>query len=201
MSKASKIHLTREELDEIFVIKGGELYWKQRGCGRQLDRPAGFTRSNGYRLIHVDGKFYLRHRLIYFMVHGEQPLLIDHIDGTPGNDHPDNLRAADYSRNNWNQRKTSLNTSGYVGVSYYKGIGAYAARIRRFGKLHFLGYYDTPEEAAIAYQRAKKVLHEGFVNVDERVLTVADIPKRPAARKRYNKDNRILDTITKGELV
>ena len=49
------------------------------------------------------------HVLIFAFVHRRWPMdgmLIDHIDGNPGNNHPDNLREVNYDENNhWNKNK------------------------------------------------------------------------------------------------
>lgn len=44
--------------------------------------------------------------------------------------------------------------SGYVGVAYHRHSGKWYASISVQGKRRSLGYYDTPEAAAAAYQAA-----------------------------------------------
>jgi len=44
-----------------------------------------------------------------------------------------------------------------VGVCFHKTRGKFMARIRINGKLKFLGYFTTPEEAFFAYKAAKEV--------------------------------------------
>jgi hypothetical protein len=38
----------------------------------------------------------------------------------------------------------------------------YQAAIKAYGKLRYLGRYDTPEEAHMAYMAAKKDAHKGW---------------------------------------
>ena len=52
--------------------------------------------------------------------------------------------------------KTSLNTTGFVGVSYEKRSGKYYASCRINGKTVSLGHHKTPEEASAAYVKAKE---------------------------------------------
>ena len=46
-----------------------------------------------------------------------------------------------------------LNTSGFTGVSYHSHSKSYHAAIKRMGKTYSLGYYATPEQAALAYNQ------------------------------------------------
>ena len=50
------------------------------------------------------------------------------------------------------RKLSSRNTSGYNGV--YKNKKRFQARIKIDRKLKSLGTYDTPKEAALAYDRA-----------------------------------------------
>ena len=65
-----------------------------------------------------------------------------------------NLRRASKQENCGNQRKPSNNTSGYKGVSWHKQHKKYAAGIRIHYKRMHLGYFDTAEQAAHAYNEA-----------------------------------------------
>ncbi len=42
------------------------------------------------------------------------------------------------------------NKSGYVGVSWHKSKNKWQAQKKHEGKMVYLGYYDTPQEAANA---------------------------------------------------
>ena len=48
------------------------------------------------------------------------------------------------------------NTTGYKGVSYHKSGKKYEAYIHYEGKKHHLGYFDTAEQAAEAYDKKAK---------------------------------------------
>lgn len=59
--------------------------------------------------------------------------------------------------------KQKNNTSGYTGVSWHKARNKWQSRISFQKKQYCLGYYDSPELAAEAYQIAKKQLHGSFL--------------------------------------
>lgn len=78
--------------------------------------------------------------------------LVDHIDGNGLDNRRANLRPATSSENSQNRRMRSDNTSGLKGVSLIRG--RWRARIYLDGAQCHLGYFPTPEEAALAYDAA-----------------------------------------------
>jgi len=80
--------------------------------------------------------------------------MTDHIDGDTLNNRRNNLRLATNTQNQWNGKTPKTNTSGYKGVHRYKKTDKWASYMRQNGKKVFIGIFDTPEEAAIAYNRA-----------------------------------------------
>ena len=116
---------------------------------------AGSLSSQGYVQIRFDGRLYLAHRLAVFFMTGEWPeVTVDHEDRDRANNRWLNLRDASYSQNAGNMAKRPINTSGFKGVFYQKGRKRPFAQIMVDGKSIRLGSFDTPEEAAIAYEVA-----------------------------------------------
>lgn len=74
-----------------------------------------------------------------------------------------NLREATRSQNAMNARKQRDNTSGFKGVSRWRG--KWQAKIQRDGKQRFLGAFSTPQDAALAYKNAAINLHGEFARV------------------------------------
>jgi len=69
-----------------------------------------------------------------------------------------NLRACTNSQNLYNQRLSITNTTGFKGVSPERS-GRFRAQIKAVGQHHYLGTFDTPEEAARAYDAAARRRH------------------------------------------
>jgi AP2 domain-containing protein len=79
---------------------------------------------------------------------------VDHIDRNGLNNSRSNLRFATQVLNNANQTVRANNTSGYKGVHWVSRDGKWQARIRLNGKRKSLGYFDTSDSAAMAYDSA-----------------------------------------------
>lgn len=109
----------------------------------------------GYVKVHLKDKTVLAHRLILVPPDGYE---VDHIDRNGFNNKQSNLRAVTRGENNYNMRPKSDNTSGYKGVHYYKAYNKYQAYINVRGVRMNLGYYETAEAAAQAYNNRAKLL-------------------------------------------
>lgn len=93
-----------------------------------------------------------------YLLDAQPGQIVDHIDGDPLNNTRANLRLVTRAQNQWN-RKAQQNASGYKGVSWHRGHQKYYARIQVHNRRHFLGYFETAEEAAEAYDAAARRLH------------------------------------------
>ena len=91
---------------------------------------------------------------------------VDHISRDKMDNRRVNLRRCTHQQNMFNQRMKKTNTSGYSGVSRIKSCGKYEAYIHRDGKKHYLGLYETAQEAAKARDAAAKIMFGEFVRLN-----------------------------------
>ena len=153
--------ISQERLKAIlkFDPDTGYFTWLIRPCHPiPKNSIAGFKNSNGYWEIGVDHNYYRAHRLAWFYITGEWPLQIDHINGIRSDNRFSNLRICDNSLNQQNIKKaTRSNGSKLLGA--FKNGNRWMSRILANGKRHYLGSFQTKEEAHAAYIEAKRRLH------------------------------------------
>lgn len=102
-----------------------------------------------------NGKKWRLHRLVMHLrgidIEGKE---IDHKDGDGLNNRFSNLRIATSSQNKTSRPVRSDSKSGFKGVEFQKKNNNWCAYIVYDGKKRHLGVYKTPEDAALAYNRA-----------------------------------------------
>jgi len=141
----------------------GLLFWI-KDYARQLGgNRAGRVNTLGYVVVHFEKKYWLGHRLAWYLATGNHPKYqIDHINGDRADNRLINLREASHGENNRNRGAHKDNVSGFKGVAYMKRDGRYKARINVNKVCINLGHYDTAEEAHEAYMKAARELHGQF---------------------------------------
>jgi len=75
-----------------------------------------------------------------------------------------NLRIVTKSQNNANRCASKNGTSKYLGVAWYSQTKRWSAKVRKDGKVHWLGYFKKEKDAARAYDKKAKELHGEFAN-------------------------------------
>jgi hypothetical protein len=119
--------------------------------------------KDGYYYIQLSHntiyKNYKVHRLIYKFNNPEWNIhdissdnQVDHIDNCRTNNNIENLRIVNNSENQQNRPSAK-------GYSWIKRDNKYRAQIKVNKKYHYLGLYDTEEEARDAYLNAKPKYH------------------------------------------
>jgi len=168
-----RIELTQGQVTQVspedYSFLSGFKWCVMKSSGRRKDacycavRKAGQTTEYMHRAI-------LARMLGRELVATEQ---VDHIDRDPLNNRRENLRLATAGENMRNLLKHTDNTSGFKGVSFRTDRGKWLAKIAVNRKQIHLGYFDTPEAAATAYDTAALVLHGTFACVNDAELTAA----------------------------
>lgn len=149
--------MERKEKCEL-AIKKGYTYNPDTG---QVNGPRGneiIGKDNkGYIRIqlYVNKKPYhlLAHQFAFYFIYGKIVDYIDHIDNNPLNNQIKNLRPVNHQQNMWNQKKSK-------GYSWNRDNNKWMARISINGKIKYLGYFDTEEDARAAYLQAKEKYHK-----------------------------------------
>ena len=139
-----------------FYPEEGLLLHKYYKCGRALKGArAGTISRKGYRVIRLNTDIvYQEHRVIYYMYHKQDPLhhIVDHINRIKTDNRISNLRLANDNTNQHNRKARGWHKKGH----------RYQACIRVNGYLHYLGTFDTPQEARMAYVEAAKLYHKEY---------------------------------------
>jgi hypothetical protein len=154
----SGLFVWKQRTPDMFIEgKISSLVKAKRFNVRYAGKNAQTDRSNGYKNINIPNCGPIRaHRVAWAMVNGVWPEHdIDHVNGVRADNRICNLRLATRSENLRNKRKFPRNTSGYVGVYFYKQRDNWNARISINNKNINLGYFPTVEKAAKARAEAE----------------------------------------------
>ena len=164
-----------KELHSRFYYKDGKLYHKERALSRGRSSTKAHTevgsyrKRDGYRVVGINWKRYLVHRIIWMMCNNKilpDNIQLDHINGIRDDNRVENLREVSNAVNHRNSKMYNTNTTGYVGVDKLKD--RFVARIKHnYKKLH-LGVFETAEKAYTARKIAEVAL--GFHKNHGRVV-------------------------------
>ena len=136
---------------------GAFVWCKENSFHKRLTGRSAGTVRNGYLVIKLSNAQYLAHRIAWFLMTGEQPNIIDHINGDSLDNRFCNIRNVDCSANAKNHGK-KINGSGLPCGVRKLPSGKFQARLICDKKLISLGTFNTVQEADKAYktERANK---------------------------------------------
>lgn len=152
---------TQEELKEAVHYDpetGVFTYLTGRKLGKRADK---LHASTGYMRFQFKGYRWLAHRFAWFYTYGDNPEVVDHINGNKTDNRICNLRPATQQENCCNSAKRN-NPTNVKGVTFYNN--KYVARVGSNGKMHNLGSFNTKEEAEQVVRGFREKLHGEFYN-------------------------------------
>ena len=164
-NKSKEAMVAQDLVKELFDYdpEGFLVYKKRARSGVPAGSRAGSDSGNCYRVITINFRHYVAHRLIWLWHKGEWPVgQIDHINRKKRDNRIENLRTASESQNRANSKRKVDNTTGFKGVRFHGG--RWYARIMVNGKSISLGGHGSPETAHEAYCTAAKGYFGDFAN-------------------------------------
>lgn len=128
-------------------------------------------KANEYGLFYASRKILKENKQTTLRMHIEimkpsKGKEVDHINGNGLDNRRSNLRICTRSQNMMNSSHHRDNASGYKGVHWYKQTKKWQARIMKDYKQKHLGYFNTKQEAAIAYNETAKQYHGEFAKLN-----------------------------------
>lgn len=141
--------------NETFVYnsKTGKLFRKTKNktkfCSSLLNKG-----NSGSLMAGMGGRRYSQPRIIWKLVYGYLPDIVDHINGDQRDNRLCNLREVTHLENRRNEKIPKNNTSGCLGVCWRSDIKKWQASISILNRTIYLGIYDNLLDAAAARMRA-----------------------------------------------
>ena len=121
---------------------------------------AGWKDEHGYVKVSIDYGRYYAHRLAWLYTHGDwPPEEIDHMNGDRADNRIANLRLATHSENSQHRLRARAK-SGVRNV--YPNRDRWCVQVRKDGRTHCFGTYDTVEQAAGVAKRERQRLFGDF---------------------------------------
>ena len=137
-------------LNLIYDPFAGTLEWRISG------EPFGKSYDLGYVIGYFDGEQYYAHRVIYKMMTGEEPEIVDHENGFRSDNRWSNLGNVTPLKNKQNLGVAKNNTSGITGVHVTRS-GTFKASICVKRQRHWLGVFKNRDDAVAARRDAEKL--------------------------------------------
>jgi len=157
------IDLTQNDIRKVlhYYPETGEIRWRF-GNGRNVQpwQLAGNINGHGHRVIKINGKSMLSHRLIWLYVYGHFPNnVIDHKNRIADDNRLCNLRDVLQTDNAQNIGLPRHNKSGHLGVSWLKTRKSWTVYIKVNGKNKWLGCHKDLKQAIAARKAGERAYY------------------------------------------
>lgn len=125
--------------------------WNTKCAGKEVG-----SSSYSYVRVSLNSISYKGHRVAWAIYYGEWPKgQLDHINGVKTDNRIVNLREVFGNGNSKNMPKQRNNTSGVVGVYWFKRDNLWKAQIQVNNKSIHLGYFTNKQDAINARKQAE----------------------------------------------
>ena len=145
-----------QQIQELLIYSSstGEFVWKAKAPKKVRGKAAGTVDCNGYLVITIKGKKYKAARLAWALHYGKDPneKAVDHINRNPLDNRINNLRLATLAENSGNTCRKGIS----------KDKNRWVARVHHQGETIYLGSFECPLLARIAYEDKYRELHGVF---------------------------------------
>ena len=144
--------------EEAFLARTEPLLWS--GCVVWT----GGVDGGGYGRLRVNGRMVSAHRWAWEREHGPIPdgMFIDHTCWERSCVNPEHLRLATRSQNNAYLSGARSGRKHDLPRGVTPNRRGYSARVKHNGQSHYLGTFDTPEEASAAAETKRAILFGAF---------------------------------------
>lgn len=137
----------------------GILFRTKSSIGKAItEYEVGSVNKAGYRTFKFHSIDYKTHRVIWFLMTGHQPMVIDHIDGNPNNNLFSNLRSRTQKDNSNN--KIFHRRGKRPGVSMHKSTDKWQAYVDDAEGRSHLGLFTNLNDYACAVVANRKATSE-----------------------------------------
>lgn len=160
--------LTIQRLRKIISYdpETGIFIWKEARSNVRINQQVGTFGVRGYLQVQIDKRRYFGHRLAWFYMTGAWPKdQIDHINLDKSDNRFENLREATASENMSNKFARPDNKSGLRGVIWMASRKKWKSQIKYNRQSKYLGYFDCPAAAHLAYQIEADVCFGAFARI------------------------------------
>ena len=169
-----------EDISEILELRVDGLWrkaWVDAAGKKRKEKHVKDTWKDkgGYSFVKVNGRAEMYHRIVASLaLKTDIPpgIQIDHLDGNPTNNSPDNLRLVTDRENKHNM--TKHRSGKKVGGSFDKRRDKWAAKIKLNGKDYHLCHRDTEQEMHEAYLKAFALI-QWYPTEYHRLITGEDL--------------------------